>query len=99
MPKIKKCKTLLFISLLIGATATPVIATEVPDAQQLFKKKCSLCHSVDKKKVGPAVKTMSQEAEVLRKAITKGRNAMPSYESKLTGEQVDALVAYLLAKQ
>lgn len=98
MSIIRRCGKLLFISILFSAVST-VSASEQPDAQQLFKKKCSLCHAIDKKKLGPAVNTMSNKEELLRQAITKGKNSMPAYEGKLTGAQIDALVEYLLANQ
>lgn len=95
---LKSCRALFFTLLSLGVFA-PVIAADPPDAEQLFKQKCSLCHAMDKKKLGPAVTTMSREAESLRQAITKGRNSMPGFEGKLTGTEIDALVDYLLAKQ
>jgi len=91
----KNHQALLLISLLFGP-ALSVLATEAPDAQQLFKQKCSLCHAMDKKKLGPAVNTMSREAGILRKTITIGRNSMPSFEGKLTGVEIESLVDYLL---
>lgn len=77
----------------------PVSASEKLDAKKIFKQKCSLCHAVDKKKLGPAVKSMSRDAAVLREAITKGRKPMPAYEKKLTKEEIGALVGYLMANQ
>jgi mono/diheme cytochrome c family protein len=94
----RNCKTLVFISLLISPVSS-VFAAEIAGTQQLFEQKCSLCHAIDKKKLGPAVTTMNREAEVLRQAITKGKNSMPSFEGKLTGTEIDALVDYLLTKQ
>jgi len=98
MSIIKNCKTLLTISLLFSPVLS-LSASETPDAQQLFKKKCSLCHAIDKKKLGPAINTMSNEEKILRKAITRGRNSMPGYEGKLTRVEIDALVDYLLTNQ
>ncbi|MCF6236344.1 MAG: cytochrome c [Gammaproteobacteria bacterium] len=89
----------LFFIALFFAPALAVSAAEQPDAEQLFKQKCSLCHAIDKKKLGPAINTMSNNEEVLRQITTKGKNAMPAYEDKLTGAQIDALVEYLLANQ
>jgi len=94
----KYIKAQYFIPLLL-IPALSVFASESPDAQQLFENKCSLCHSIDKKKLGPAVNTMNHEAEALRETITKGRNLMPSYIGKLTPVEIDALVGYLLANQ
>lgn len=89
-------KTLLLLSLFSGP-ALPVLASETPDAQQLFKQKCALCHAMDKMKLGPAVNTMSSEAQTLRMVITTGRNSMPGYQGKLSDAQIGMLVDYLLA--
>ncbi len=93
-----KSKVVLTIALFVGA-ASAGFAAEVPDGQVLFKKKCGLCHGIDKKKLGPAIKTMSNQKAVLKTVITEGKGAMPGYEGKLTGAQIDALVSYLLANQ
>jgi len=91
-------KTLFFITLFF----TPVhfvSAAELQDIEQLFKQKCSFCHAIDKKTSGPAINAMSNEKKVLLQAITKGKNAMPGYEGKLTDVQIDALADYLLANR
>ncbi len=89
---------LLSISLLSGAVST-VSASELPNGEALFKKKCSLCHAIDKRKLGPAVNSMSGEAAVMRAIISKGKGAMPAYKGKLADAEIDALVEYLLANQ
>ncbi len=88
----------LLISLFFSAVSV-ASASEQPDGEQLFKKKCSICHAIDKKKLGPAVNSMSNDEEVLRQVSTKGRKSMPAYEGKLTGAEIDALVRYLLENQ
>lgn len=82
-----------------GLLTTPAIAADAPDGAGIFKKKCSLCHKIDKKKVGPAVKAMNQDAEVLRSVVTDGRKMMPKYSGKLSAEEIDAVVAYLKEQQ
>ncbi len=82
-----------------GLFASPAIASDTPDGAALFKKKCSMCHKVDKKKVGPAVKAMNTDAEVLRSVIADGRKMMPKYSGKLSAEEIDAVVAYLKEQQ
>ncbi|NOZ54145.1 MAG: cytochrome c [Gammaproteobacteria bacterium] len=101
MSMIKNRNALLFIALFFSTAPSGVTAddAEIPDAQSLFKQKCSLCHAIDKKKLGPAVNTMSNGEETLRQAIIKGKNSMPGYEGKLTRAEIDALVDYLLANQ
>ncbi len=97
MTRIKNCKTLLSIALLFSMAPFAVVA-ELP-GEALFKQKCSLCHAIDKKKLGPALQRMSGEAEILRETISKGKGVMPAYEGKLTVAEIDMLVAYLLANQ
>ena len=98
MTMIRNYSILLFI-LLFTSSLSPVFAAGTPDAEQLFIKKCSLCHAIDKKKLGPALNTMSSDIETLRQTLLQGRNAMPGFEGKLTAAEVDALVDYLLTKQ
>ncbi len=98
MSMIRSCKKILLISLLFGAVST-VSAGEQLDGQQLFKKKCSLCHALDKKKLGPPIQSMSKEREVLIQVITNGKNSMPGYEGKLTGMEIGVLADYLLKNQ
>jgi len=74
--------------------------------EQLWKSKCSSCHGVDgtggtpmgkKLKVrdvhSPELQKMSS-AELIATA-TKGKGKMPAYETKLTKEQIEQLVAHM----
>jgi cytochrome c2 len=83
----------------IGMMSTPAIASDAPDGAKIFKKKCGMCHKVDKKKVGPAVKAMNQDAEMLRSVIVNGKKMMPKYSGKLSAEEIDAVVAYMKEQQ
>jgi mono/diheme cytochrome c family protein len=74
--------------------AAPAFASDMPGAQ-IFKGKCKMCHALDKKKVGPAVKDMNKDPAVLKETITNGRRQMPKFGKKLTAEQIDEVVAYL----
>ena len=74
-------------------------ATAGPDAGKIFKKKCKMCHAFDKKKVGPAFKDMNKDPEVLKTTITNGRKMMPKWGSKLSAEEIDAMVAFIQSKQ
>lgn len=82
-----------------GLLATPAIASDAPDGAKIFSKKCKMCHKIDKKKVGPAVKAMNADPEVLRSVIADGRKLMPKYSGKLSVEEIDAVVAYLKEQQ
>lgn len=83
----------------IGMLATPAIASDTPDGAKIFSKKCKMCHKINKKKVGPAVKAMNQDSEVLRSVIANGKKMMPKYSGKLSAEEIDAVVAYLKENQ
>ena len=78
---------------------TPAIASDAPDGANIFSKKCAMCHKIDKKKVGPAVKAMNQDTEMLRSVIENGKKMMPKYSGKLSAEEIDAVVAYLKEQQ
>jgi len=64
----------------------------------LFKKKCAMCHAVDKKKVGPALKNMNRDPNVLKAIIVDGRKMMPKFGKKLDDAEIDALVKYIQSK-
>lgn len=89
----KKMIAMMIASAFLGLTAQSALASDGIDAAKLFSKKCKMCHSLDRKKMGPAVKTMN--VDTAKETITDGRKSMPAYGKKLTGEQIDALVAFI----
>jgi len=95
------------VILLLGLTAW---AQETPET--LFKGKCAMCHGPDgagKTIMGEKLKIPDlQSADVQKKTdaelkaiIIKGKDKMPAYETKLSKEQIDKLVAHIrnLAKK
>ena len=92
-----KALALLLVTACSALTVQPVMADT--DTERLFKKKCSICHKVDKKGMGPAVMKMNTDTAVLQSAIADGRNAMPAFEEKLGDEEINALVSYIQSKQ
>jgi len=71
-----------------------------------FKAKCAMCHGPD----GAGKTTMGEKLKVrdlhsadvqkqsdaeLSQFITKGKEKMPAFESKLSKEQIDHLVGYI----
>lgn len=95
---------------LILLLGLPARAQETGEA--LFKGKCGMCHGPDgagKTMMGEKLKIPDlQSADVQKKTdddlkttIIKGKNKMPAYETKLSKEQVDKLVAHIrdLAKK
>jgi mono/diheme cytochrome c family protein len=100
---------LLAVSLL-QFFVTPVNADESVEAT--FKGKCAMCHGPDgagKTMMGEKLKIPDLQSAVVQKktdadlkaVILKGKNKMPGYETKLSKEQIDKLVAHVrdLAKK
>ena len=99
----KKLALLAFVLILFAFTPT---FSSAQDAAATFKAKCAMCHGPD----GSGKTTMGEKfnihdlrsAEVQKQSdaelvqiVTKGKNKMPSYDGKLTKEQIDQLVAYV----
>jgi len=90
----------LILMLLAVFVASPAIASATIDGAKLFSKKCKMCHALDKKKSGPAVKSMTQNESRLRAVITGGgKGMMKAYGKKLSSAEIDALVVYLRSNQ
>lgn len=92
-------KTWMFAWMAILAVGYAASAEAAPDAASLFNAKCAMCHAVDSKKVGPALKDMNKDENVLRETISNGRKMMPKYGGKLSAEEIDAMVAYIKSTQ
>lgn len=83
-----------------GLMASPAMASDdAPNGEKIFGKKCAMCHKIDTKKVGPAVKSMNTDAEALRSVIADGKGMMPKYSKKLSAAEIDAVVAFIQAEQ
>src|SRR5689334_4919131 len=95
--------TALLTLMTVAATGTPARAQE---AAELYKTKCQACHGADGKgdtaagkKLGvkdfhsPEVAKMSDQE--LFDITKKGKEKMPSYDKKLTDDQIKELVKYV----
>jgi mono/diheme cytochrome c family protein len=78
------------------------------DAASLYKAKCVMCHSADGSGSSPAGKAMKvpdlRSDEVQKKTdaqltdvLVNGKNKMPAYKDKLSGDEVKGLVGYMRA--
>lgn len=92
-------KTYLILAAAACFGLTSQVAMAEVDGAKVFKSKCKMCHKVDKKKVGPALKDMNTDPAVLKETITNGRKMMPKFGKKLNEEKIDALVAFIKSKQ
>src|SRR5579872_7311555 len=103
----KRIKIETFILAAAFALSVPVGSLAQDDPAALYKSKCQVCHGSDGKgdtpvgkKLGvkdfhsPEVAKMS-DAELFE-IIKKGKdNKMPSYDNKLTDDQIKSLVKYI----
>jgi mono/diheme cytochrome c family protein len=103
-------KVALFAVVLILALTTNFSFAQ--DGAATFKSKCAMCHGPDASGKTPMGEKLNirdlRSADVqkqtdaeLAQIVTKGKNKMPSYDGKLTKEQIDQVVAYVreLAKK
>ncbi len=72
--------------------------------KQVFTNTCSACHIGGTNVIVPQ-KTLTQEAlekyamnsiDAIKTQVTKGKNAMPAFEKRLSPEQIDAVSTYIL---
>ena len=105
-------KLIVFLGMagLILFLEAPVRAQET--GESLFKTKCAMCHGADgtgKTAMGKVLNIPDLHTETVQKLsegeliqiVTKGKNKMPAYESKLSKEQISKLAEYIrdLAKK
>jgi mono/diheme cytochrome c family protein len=98
-------KKLVLFATVLFLTLTASFAS-AQDGAATFKAKCTMCHGPD----GGGKTTMGGKLNIrdlrsadvqkqtdaeLAQIITKGKNKMPSYDGKLTKEQIDQVVAYV----
>lgn len=102
--KLFQVRTIVMIAVFLAGFATAAHADDTPAA--LYKAKCAVCHGADGKgatpmgqKLGakdfhsPEVAKMS-DAELLD-ITKKGKDKMPSYDKKLTDDQIKSLIKYI----
>jgi cytochrome c5 len=98
-------KAILPLSLALGMfSLTQIAAAET--AADTYKAKCAMCHAADgtgNTSAGKAMKARDfHDADVIKasdadliEVITKGRNKMPAYGTKLNQDQIKGLVAHI----
>ncbi len=89
----KKIVTAAITIAILGFGIQPAMA-EV-NATKIFKKRCAMCHSLNRRKVGPAFIHMSTDPKVLKTTITDGHNIMPRFGGKLSVAEIEAMVSYI----
>lgn len=99
-------KAIISSLVICGMLALAATAVAQDDAAALYKTKCQICHGPDGKgdtpagkKVGakdlhsPEVAKLSEQE--LFDVVKKGKEKMPSYDGKLTDDQIKSLVKYV----
>jgi mono/diheme cytochrome c family protein len=109
----KKIMLVLTVGLFVMLTFVGIAsAQDTAAGKDLFVAKCAICHGADgaaKTAMGKNLKirdfhmpeVQRQSDAELTTTITKGKGKMPTFEGKLTSEQVSQAVAYIrqLGKQ
>ncbi len=103
---------LAVVTVAFAMLALPIASFAADEGADLFKSKCAMCHGPDgagKTMMGEKLKIPDlNSADVQKKTdaglntvVTKGKDKMPAYETKLSKEQIGKLVGYIrdLAKK
>ncbi|NEQ82008.1 MAG: c-type cytochrome [Moorea sp. SIO2I5] len=99
------------LSILLTATVwftfaleRPALAGDAPQGAQVFSQNCAACH-IGGNNVIMANKTLKKpvlkrykmyDLESIKTQVTNGKNAMPSFNKKLTEEQIENVATYVL---
>jgi cytochrome c6 len=103
-----KRTAVLFLAVAVAVLVMPSAArtADAPDGPAIFKAKCAMCHGADGKGQSAMGKNLhlkdlgsedvqKQKNEDLQKIISDGKGKMAAYKGKLTGAEIDALVAFI----
>jgi cytochrome c6 len=100
----RNCVAAFFLA---AAIAIPALAQSGADT---YKSKCLMCHGADGLGATPAGKAMKAASfkdpaivntpdAALLTIIKSGKNKMPAYGDKLTGDQIKSVLAYIRTLQ
>jgi len=96
---------------LAGLLSVSLLSAAVLDGKKVYGAKCAVCHGLDgkgkpalakSKKLDPAALDLTKEATVkkpladLVKATSDGTGKMTGMKSKMTAEEINAAVQYML---
>ena len=93
-------KKIMMIVMALAVTGVNIqVGVASPNASGIYKKKCAMCHALNKKRFGPAFSKMNRDPEVLKSTIKKGRKSMPAFARKLSDEEIESMVAFIQSNQ
>ena len=91
----------IVVILLALACAAAADDAAVRKGERLYEDNCSNCHGAElHNNSGIAFdlrRLRADEHERFVNSVLRGRNAMPSWDGKLTGDQIESLWAYIRA--
>lgn len=97
--------TISAASALVLALAVTAGAAAAPDGKALYESKCAMCHGKDGVAKQPMAKGSANlndpayqganDAAAIVKVVTEGKNKMPSYKTKLTEADIQAIAAHV----
>lgn len=85
---------------------SPAASANLADGAKLFKANCSACH-MGGNNVIISSKTLKAEAlekygmaslDAIKTQVTNGKNAMPSFRSRLSDEQIENIANYVMTQ-
>ncbi|NEO63929.1 MAG: c-type cytochrome [Moorea sp. SIO4G2] len=101
------------LSILLTATVwftfaleRPALAGDAPQGAQVFSQNCAACH-IGGNNVIMANKTLKKavlkrykmyDLEKIKTQVTNGKNAMPSFNKKLTEQEIENVATYVLSQ-
>ena len=99
---------LVAVFCIAASIATPAFAQSA--GADTYKAKCAMCHGADGLGATPAGKAMKAASfkdpavvntpdAALIAIVKSGKNKMPAYGDKLSGDQIKAVVAYIRTLQ
>jgi cytochrome c6 len=102
----KRSIALAAVTTLALAVALPAaLAEEGAAGQELFEKKCAMCHGKDgvaksmakgSANLNDAEWQKGTSAEAIAALTTEGKGKMPSYKDKLSADEIKAISEYIL---
>jgi mono/diheme cytochrome c family protein len=89
--------------LLLSACGSDPIAADAP-GEQIYAARCASCHGGDLGGgVGPSLgagsPSVGESRSYFENVIAQGRGTMPAFDGRLTDEQIEAVVDFILVRQ
>ncbi len=91
---------------LVISVISPASAGEIANGAKLFNANCSACHMGGNNMIISS-KTLKKEAldkygmaslDAIKYQITNGKNAMPSFRSRLRDDQIEDIANYVMTQ-